>query len=327
MRYTSFLAVALVSALFAVPSVPSRAQSFPNRLITMVSPFPAGSGSDLTARAMGPALGEVLGQAVVVQNKPGAGGSIGADFVAKSRPDGYTLFLASLSFSVLPSVMDLPFDPVKDFDAVTMAGQQNMAFVVSASFPANSMAELVAMAKAQPGKLNYASAGVGSIGHLTGELLKSERGLNLVHVPFKGTPEALTAIISGEVQVSLVAMPAVEPQIKANKVKALAVTGEKRHATLPDIPTMAEAGFPSMGDSVWYAILVPAGTPRQIIDQLNGVFHKVLTQPATVDRLANSAKTLASTSTPEQASAYVRAQVAKWTAIAKQAGIKRESAK
>ena len=293
----------------------------------MVSPFPAGSGSDLTARAIGPALGESLGQPVVIQNKPGAGGSIGADFVAKSRPDGYTLFLASLSFSVLPSLMDLPFDPVKDFEAVTLVGQQKLALVVSSSFPANSMAELVAMAKARPGKLNYASAGVGSIGHLTGELLKSERGLDIVHVPFKGTPEALTAIMSGEVQMSLVAMPAVEPQITANKVKALAVTGDKRHSTLPDVPTMAEAGFPSMGDSVWYALLVPAGTPRQIIDQLNAVFHKVLTQPATVERLANSAKTLASTSTPEKASAYVRAQVAKWNAIAKQAGIKREAAK
>ena len=293
----------------------------------MVSPFPAGSGSDLTARAIGPALGESLGQPVVIQNKPGAGGSIGADFVAKSRPDGYTLFLASLSFSVLPSLMDLPFDPVKDFEAVTLVGQQKLALVVSSSFPANSMAELVAMAKARPGKLNYASAGVGSIGHLTGELLKSERGRDIVHVPFKGTPEALTAIMSGEVQMSLVAMPAVEPQITANKVKALAVTGDKRHSTLPDVPTMAEAGFPSMGDSVWYALLVPAGTPRQIIDQLNAVFHKVLTQPATVERLANSAKTLASTSTPEKASAYVRAQVAKWNAIAKQAGIKREAAK
>ncbi|MBI4191018.1 MAG: tripartite tricarboxylate transporter substrate binding protein [Betaproteobacteria bacterium] len=328
MRRKSFLAALLCSAaIFALPAGPSLAQAFPSRLVTLVSPFPAGSGSDLTARAMAPALREALGQPVVVENKPGAGGSIGANFAAKSRPDGYTLFLASLSFSVLPSLMELPFDPVKDFEAVTMMGLQKLVLVVSSSFPANSMAELVAMAKASPGKLNYASAGVGSIGHLTGELLKSERGLDIVHVPFKGTPEALTAIMSGEIQMSLVAMPAAEPQIKANKVKALGVTGDGRHPGLADVPTMAEAGFPSMGDSVWYAILVPAGTSREIVNQLNAAFRKVLTQPATVERLASSAKTSATTSTPEEASAYVRGQVAKWNAIAKQAGVKGQAAK
>ncbi len=201
-------------------------------------------------------------------------------------------------------------------------GNQSMAMVVPAAFPANTMAELVALAKARPGQLNYASAGIGSIGHLTGELLKSERSLDIVHVPYKGTPEALTAIISGDVQMSLVAMPAAEPQIKAGKVKALAITGDKRERGLPDVPTMAEAGFPSIGDSVWYAILVPAGTPREVINLLNAAFRKALARPATIERMANSAKTATTSSTPEAASTYVRAQIAKWNTVARQAGIK-----
>ena len=327
MNRKSFLARLLCCGLVALPATGAFAQSFPSRAVTLVSPFPAGSGSDLTARAIAPAVAEALGQPVVVDNKPGAGGAIGAGFVAKSRPDGYTLFLASLSFSVLPSLQELSFDPVKDFEAVTLMGLQNMALVVPPAFPANSMEDLVKLAKASPGKLNYASAGVGSIGHLTGELLKSERGLDIVHVPFKGTPEALTAIISGEVQMSLVSMPAAEPQIKAGKVKALGVTGESRHPALPEVPTMAEAGFPSMGDSVWYAVLVPAGTPRDVIGRLNAAFHKALAQPATVERMTGSAKTIPATSTPEQASAYVRSQVAKWNAIAKQAGVKAQASK
>lgn len=327
MRRRSSLAVLLCSAVFSLASAGALAQAYPTRPVTLVSPFPAGSGSDLTARSIAPALAYALGQPVVVENKPGAGGSIGANYVAKARPDGYTLFLASLSFSVLPSLMELAFDPVKDFEAVTLMGLQSMALVVPPGLPANSMADLVAMAKSSPGKLNYASAGVGSIGHLTGELLKSERGLDIVHVPFKGTPEALTAIISGELQMSLVAMPAAEPQIKSGKVKALGVTGEKRHPGLPQVPTMAEAGFPSMGDSVWYAVLVPAGTPREIVTHLNAAFHKALAVPATVERLASAAKTSTTSSTPEEATAYVRSQVAKWNRVAQKAGIKKEAAK
>ena len=282
-----------------------------------MSPFPAGSGSDLTARAVSSGLSEALGQPVVVENKPGAGGSIGAQFVAHAKPDGYTLFLASLSFSVLPSLMELGFDPVKDFEAVTLMGLQSMAFVVPPSPPANSMAELAALAKARPGKLNYASAGVGSIGHLTGELLKNERSLDIVHVPFKGTPEALTAILSGDVHMGLISMPAVEAQIKAGKVRALGVTGGKRHDGLPNVPTMAEAGFASMGDSVWYAVLVPAATPKEVIMQLNSAFRQALSKPATVERLEGPAKTSPAFSTPQEASAYVRAQIAKWAGVAR----------
>jgi tripartite-type tricarboxylate transporter receptor subunit TctC len=320
MQRKLFLAV-LAAAAFGIASSAS-AQSFPSRPVTLVSPFPAGSGSDLTARAVQPGLSEALGQAVVVENRPGAGGAIGAQYVAKAKPDGYTLFLASLSFSVLPSLMELNFDPGKDFEAVTLMGQQGMAFVVPPSLPVNSMADLAALAKAQPGKLNYASAGNGSIGHLAGELFKNVKSLNIVHVPFKGTPEALTAIMTGEVQMGLISMPAVEAQIKAGKVKALAVTGTKRYGGLPDVPTLIESGLPSLSDSVWYAVLAPAGTPKDIVDKLNAAFRQALAKPATIERMEGPAKTTPAVSTPQEATAYVRSQIVKWNGVAAQAGLK-----
>jgi tripartite-type tricarboxylate transporter receptor subunit TctC len=218
--------------------------------------------------------------------------------------------------------MELGFDPVKDFEAVTLMGMQSMAFVVPPSLPANSMAQLAALAKSRPGQLNYASAGNGSIGHLAGELFKSERSVDIVHVPFKGTPEALTSIMTGEVQMGLISMPAVEAQIKAGKVKALAVTGTKRYAGLPDVPTLAESGLASLSDSVWYAVLVPAGTPKEVIAQLNTAFRKTLGTPATIERMEGPAKTSPTMSTPQEATSYVRAQIAKWNAVATKAGLK-----
>lgn len=325
MKRKAFIAALSAAALAWCACV--HAQGFPVRPVTLVSSFPAGSGNDLVARAVAPALGEALGQPVIVDNRPGAGGAIGAQYVARARPDGYTLYLASLSFSVLPSLMSLSFDPVKDFEAVMLMGEQGMAFVVPTSLPTGSMKELVALAKARPGHLNYASAGVGSIGHLTGELLKSEQGLDIVHVPFKGTPEAMESVITGQVQMSLVAMPAAEPQIKAGKLKALGVTGKARYEGLPDVPTMAEAGFPSISDSVWYAVLAPANTPREIVDQLNAALRKVVADPVTVERLKRSAKAEPASSTPQEAQAYVRAQVAKWGAVAKKAGLQPQAAK
>lgn len=326
MQRQSFLLASLALALAVglgagVSQAQAQAQAYPTRPVTLVSPFPAGSGNDLVARALAPTLGDALGQPVVVDNRAGAGGAIGAQSVAKARPDGHTLFLASLSFSVLPSLQELAFDPAKDFEAVTLLGSQPMAYVVPPDLPARSMADLVAWARAQPGKLNYASAGVGSIGHLTGELLKSEHGLDIVHVPFKGTPAALAAIMAGEVQMSLVAMPAAEPQIKAGKVKALGVTGSQRHAGLPEIPTMAESGFPSMGDSVWYAVLVPAGTPPDVLAKLNGALQQALARQETVERL-KGARLLPQLSTQQQATAHVRAQLAKWGGVAAKAGLK-----
>jgi tripartite-type tricarboxylate transporter receptor subunit TctC len=315
---------ALAAASFAFTAA-ACAQDYPRRPITLVSPFPAGSGSDLAARAVVPGLSEALGQQVIVENRPGAGGAIGAQYVARSKPDGYTLFLASLSFSVLPSLMKLDFDPQKDFEAITLMGEQPMAFVVPTSLPVNSMAELVDYARSHPGKLNYASAGIGSIGHLTGELLRIDRSLNLVHVPYKGTPEALTAIMTGEVQMGLIAMPSVESQIRAGKVKVLGVTGKARDPALPNVPTLVESGLSSLSDSVWYAVLVPSGTPRNVEDRLNKAFRQALAQPATIERLERAANVSPTVSSPQEATAYVRAQIVKWSNVANEAGLHPES--
>jgi tripartite-type tricarboxylate transporter receptor subunit TctC len=325
MKRKTFLA-ALVAA-FCFASAAQAQPAFPNRTITLVSSFPAGSGNDLTARAIAPGLAEVLGQPVIVDNKPGAGGAIGAQYVARAKPDGYVLYLASLSFSILPNIQELSFDPAKDFVAVSLVGEQPMVFVVPASFPADSMNALVALAKSKPRGLNYASAGVGSIGHLTGELLNTERGIDIVHVPFKGTPEALTAIISGEVQMGLITVPAAEPQIKAGKVKPIAVTGVKRYPGLPQVPTLVEAGFPSLSDSVWYAVLAPAATPPEIVAKLNAALRQAIAQPATIERLEGPAKTSPRSSTPQEATSHVRAQLAKWNAVAAKAGLKPPAAK
>lgn len=321
-----FLLAAMAAAVSFAGATHAQAP-YPSRPVTLVSPFPAGSGNDLVARAIQPALGEALGQPIVVENRPGAGGAIGAQSVARARPDGYTLFLASLSFSILPSIQELGFDPAKDFEAVTLMGEQPMVYVVPATLPVKTMADFVALARSQPGKLNYASAGIGSIGHLTGEVLKAERGVDIVHIPFKGTPEALVAVMNNEAQVGLITVPAAEPQIRAGKVKAIAMTGAKRFPGLPDVPTFAESGFPSLSDSVWYAVLVPAGTPREIVNRLNAAFRKAIAMPATVERLEGPAKTSPAISTPQEATAYVRAQLAKWSGVAAKAGLKPQAPK
>ncbi|GAA4328878.1 tripartite tricarboxylate transporter substrate binding protein [Pigmentiphaga soli] len=323
-RTAARLAAAIVLAGISVAAGAQAQQPYPAGPVTLVTPFTPGSGSDATARAAASTLGPVLGQTVVVQNVAGAGGAIGARQVAKAAPDGYTLLLASISFSVIPSLMKVGFDPVKDFRPVTMLGLQPFVLVVPESLPANSVSELVALAKARPGKFNYASAGVGSIGHLQWELLKTERGIDLVHVPYKGTPETVVGMLAGEVQMSLVSLPAAMPQIKAGKLKALGVTGDKRAPELPSVPTMAEAGFPSLGDSVWYAILAPAGTPQAVVDKLNAAFGRTLRDPETISRLA-AVGTDATTSSPQEAADYVRAQVAKWGKVVSDAKIRVEN--
>lgn len=313
-------------AMLGLAASLASAQTYPSRPIVFVSPFTPGSGSDLTARAIAPAVGEALGQKLVVENRAGAGGSVGARAVAKARPDGYTLLLASISFSVLPSLMQLDFDPVKDFEAITLLGMQPFLLAVPPSLPVNSIAELVALAKSKPGELNYATGGTGSIGHLQWELLKMERNVDVAHIPFRGTPEAMAELMSGRVHMSLVAFPTGLPQAKAGKVKALAVTGEKRAPELPDLPTMAEAGFPSMGDSVWYAVLAPAGTPKDIIARLNAAFEAALAAPGAVELLMK-AGTTPKRSTPDEAAAYVRTQVSKWAKVAAHARIRPDAQK
>lgn len=309
-----------VVASLAVAATALLAQDYPSRPITLVSPFPAGSGSDQTARAIAPALRDALGQPVVVDNRPGAGGAIGARSVARSAPDGYTLLLGSASFSVLPSVTDAGYDAINDFEPIILMGTQPMALVVPPDLPVKSLRELVDMAKAKPGVLNYSSAGIGSLGHLQWELLQQKSGTRIVHVPFNGTPQALAEVMSGRVQGSIVALPVALSHIRAGTVKALGVQGEARAAAVPDVPTMAEAGFPDLGDAVWYIVMAPKGTPRPIIDRLNTAMKQALAVQATKDALGR-ANVVPTTSTAEQANTYLKAQVTKWATVVKEAGI------
>ncbi|MDO8683849.1 MAG: tripartite tricarboxylate transporter substrate binding protein [Armatimonadota bacterium] len=309
------------AAMFSFIVGSALAQQYPSRPITLVVPFAAGTGADITGRAIAPTLGEFLGQSMVVDNRGGGGGSIGAKMVAKARPDGYTILLASISFSVIPSLMKLEFDPVKDFEPVTMVGIQPYVLVVPPLLPVNSIKELIALARSKPGQLNYATSGIGGLGHLQWEMIKKERNIDIVHIPRKGTSEALTDILAGRVQILLTPLPTGLPQIKAGRVKALGVTGDKRALQLPDVPTVYDAGFPSLNDSVWYAILVPAGTPKEIVTQINAAFVKTLLKPDAIERLARAA-TEPKSSTPEESATFIKAQVAKWAKVINDAGIR-----
>jgi tripartite-type tricarboxylate transporter receptor subunit TctC len=296
------------------------ADTFPSHPLTLISPFVAGSGSDLTARALAPALGEVLGQPVIVENRAGAGGALGSHAVAVARPDGYTMLLAGISFSMLPAIRKPNFDPVKDFESVILMGTQQLFFIVRPSMPVNSLAGLIAFAKKHPGKLNYGSGGIGSIGHLEFELLKKETDIDIVHIPFKGNNEAMAALMAGRIDTALIPAPVAMAQIQAGKIKPLSVQGNARMPELPNVPTTAEAGYPDAGDAGWYIILVPAHTPRDVVAKLNAAYRKALAMPSALRPLSNAGITPLS-STPAEADLYLKDQVAKWTKVVKDAHI------
>jgi tripartite-type tricarboxylate transporter receptor subunit TctC len=313
----------ILSALVMVlaPASAAWADAYPSRPVTLVSPFTPGSGSDLTARALAPFLKDTLGQSVIVENRPGAGGALGARQVAKAQPDGYTLLLGSVSFSTLPAVKDAGYDPVGDYETVALLGVQQMALLATPSLDATAIADIVKLAKAKPGDLNYGSAGVGSIGQLQMELLKLKTGADIVHIPYSGTPQVLSELVTGRVQMGIVAVPTALSFIKAGKVKALAVEGERRAPELPDVPTMDEAGFPELRDGVWYIIMAPKGTPKPVIAKLNQALRQALANPAAVEALHRVGIVPSGGSTPGQAASYLKEQVAKWIKVVKDANI------
>ena len=326
MKSIKYLWICAAACFAAMAAAPAWSQAYPNRPVILVCAFPAGSGADLTARALAPALGEALGQPVVVENRSGAGGGVGSRSVAKARNDGYTLLIAGISFSMLPSLMDAGYHPVKDFEPLIMMGTQQLFFVVSPTLPVSSLRELAALAKAQPGKLNYGTGGVGSIGHLQWEVFKKDSGTDIVHIPYKGTPEAMADVMAGRVQMAIVPVAVAMPQIKAGKLKALSVQGSTRVPGLTEVPTTEEAGFPNAGDAGWYIVLAPSGTPRDIVVKLNTALRQALAKPVAIDMLA-SAGVVPQVSTPDQASTYLKGQVAKWSRTVKEAGIPVEGAK
>jgi len=296
------------------------AQTFPTRPVTVVSAFSVGSGADLAARAAAGALEEALGTTVIVENRAGAGGAIGARLVAKAKPDGYTLLSASISFAMMASMTDPGFDAYKDFVPIMMFGTQQLFFVAQPSLPVSSLKELVEFARAKPGQLNYGSSGIGSMQHFQTELLKSEAGLDIVHVPYKGTPEIITDLVAERVQFSVIPVSVALPLIRSGKIKALSVQGPGRTPELPNVPTTAESGYPNVGDGGWYVLMAPTGTPSEIITKLNSAFKSSLTSPRAI-KLFGTAGLIPAGSTPEEASAFLKNQLNKWKSVALQAKI------
>ena len=296
-------------------------QAYPTKPIRMICPFPPGGTTDVVARLVAQKLTEAWGQQVVVDNRPGAGGIIGTEIVAKAAPDGYTVLLGSITtHAVNPALYKkLNFDPVKDFAPVSLVVSSPQLLAVHPSVAAKSVKELIALAKAKPGQLNYASAGTGTSPHLTFELFKSMAGIDVVHVPYKGTGPAITDLIGGQVQMMITGVVALMPHIKSGKLRGLGVTSAKRVAALPDLPTIAESGIPGFDVSSWFGVFLPGGTPKPIVAKMNAEIRKILEVPEVRQRLIGQGADPAS-NTPEEFAAYVKAEMAKWGKVARDTG-------
>jgi tripartite-type tricarboxylate transporter receptor subunit TctC len=319
-------ALRTVMAVFGVVmATASVAQTYPTKALRLIVPFAPGGGNDTVARSIAQQISIGLGQPVVVDNRAGAGGVVGADAAAKSAPDGYTLFLGGVgSHAVNPSIYpNLPYDPVRDFAPVCLIASAPSVLVVNQGLSARTLAELTALAKASPGKLNYATNGNGSSSHLATVLYETMAGVQMVHVPYKGFSPALTDILSGQVQLMFNSIVALVPQIKAGKVRALAVTSRARSSLLPEVPTLAESGLTGYEAGSWYGILAPAGTPRDIIMRLNAEIVRAVRQPELRERLAGEGADPIG-GTPEEFSAHIRTELARMGKLVRDARIKPE---
>ncbi|MFO1310712.1 MAG: tripartite tricarboxylate transporter substrate binding protein [Burkholderiales bacterium] len=313
-----------LAAIAAHLTLPVHAQAYPDKPVRIVVPYAAGGAVDLVARGIGQPLQEALKQPVVVENRPGAGGNIGMEAVAKAAPDGYTLLMASNAIATNNALFPkLTFDGRRDFTPVARIGYAPLVIVVPASSPAKSLRDLIAQAKAEPGKLTYATAGNGSSGHLAGELFKSTAKVDVTHVPYKGGAPAITDLL-GE-RISFMPINAVEvmSHIKAGKLRALAVASDKRFPLLPDVPTATEAGLPGYEATVWWGLVAPAKTPREVVSKLNAEANKALAEPAVARRFDDMGVVL-TPQTPDQFGAYIAAQTDLWSGVVKAGGIQPE---
>jgi tripartite-type tricarboxylate transporter receptor subunit TctC len=319
------LALAALCLLLAAAAAPrtGHAQAFPTHTVKLVVPFPPGGPLDATGRAIAQKLTEMWGQSVVVDNRPGAGGNIGADYVAKSAPDGYTVVMGALStHAVNPSLYSkMPYDAVKDFAPITLLAITPNVLVVNPSLPVHSVEELVAYAKAHPGKLSFGSGSNGSAGHLAGELFKVDAGVDMVHVPYRGAAPAMQGLLAGDTQLMFDNLANSMPQVKAGKLRALAVTTAQRSKLAPDLPTMAEAGLPGFDITTWFGLLAPAGTPPEVIARWNGAVTQMLDDPAMRERLARQGAE-AAPDTPQQFAAFIGTELVKYARIVKASGAK-----
>lgn len=319
-----WLSVAVVFSLmaFVLAVSPAAQAAFPEKPIRMIVPFPAGGNADIVARSIGNELSKNLGVPVVIENRGGAGGVIGSEIVAKAPADGYTIVMVSASHVINPSMQkSLPYDTIKDFAGISLVAEVPTVLVVHPSVPAKSLKELIAYAKANPGKINFATAGNGTVGHLSAELLKSMAQIKMEHVAYKGNGPAMTDVLGGHVQMIFGSMPSALPHIKSGALRALVVTAPKRSAAAPDIPSTAEAGMPGFDVATGFGLFAPSKTPRAIINKLNAEVVKALKLPEVSNRLAGQGAEPVG-STPEEYDAFVKKEIAKWQKVCKEAGIK-----
>ncbi len=315
------LAVASACTLAATPV--ALAQSYPTKSIRLICPFPPGGAVDIASRAIANELSKTIGQQVVVENKPGAGGNIGGVEAARAAPDGYTIFMTTSGINAINPALysKMPFDPNKDLAPVSALVSLNNVLVVHPSVAAKSVTEIIAMAKAQPGKMTYASSGSGTSIHMSGEMFKHLAKVDILHIPYKGSSPALIDMLGGQVMMMFDNVPSALPHIKSGKLRALATTGAKRDATLPDLPTIAEAGVPGYESGVWFGLLVPAGTPRDIVAKLNTEAVKGTKSPEFVKRMTDLGYNIIG-STPEQMTEMLKTEVNTWGPIVKASGAK-----
>jgi tripartite-type tricarboxylate transporter receptor subunit TctC len=312
-------------AAFILASAPASAQTYPTRAITLVIPFAPGGSTTIVGRGIADKMSELLGEKIVVDNRPGAGGTVGTKAVAKSAPDGYTLVLGYTgTLAIGPSLYkNVGYDPRKDFAPIGLIGNAPNSLVVHPSFPANTIGELIAYAKANPGKVNFGSAGAGTVSHITGEYFAASAGIKLVHIPYKGTGPALTDLLGGHIPMAFAPIPASHPNVSAGKLRALAVTSTIRSSLLPDVPTISESALPGFDASLYYGLAAPAGTPRPIIDKLNQALRDALASDE-VKRQLTQDGTEITPGTPEDYAAFIDKDEKKWSELVKASGVEQE---
>ncbi len=321
-RCGAHLLLCVLPCVLLLAAFSAAAQPYPNKPVRFIVPFAPGGGNDLIARQISGKLAEAWGQQVVVDNRAGAGGNIAGEIVARSNPDGYTIFMFNSANAIAPSLYKkLAYDPVKDFEPVILIATSPFALVVHPSTPAQSLKDLIALAKAKPGELTYASGGNGSATHLSADQFKQMAGINLVHVPYKGASPAFIDLIAGQVTMYFSSIPPALPHMKAGRVRALAISGERRFPLLAELPTLAEAGVPGYESSVTYGIVAPARTPADIVRKLNTDVAKILAEPDMRSRLGSQGADVAAGSSQDY-SRFMKAEIAKWAKVIKASGAK-----
>ena len=320
MRSHRLVSAGLVVAAAAISAAPVSAQGYPTKPIELVVPFVAGGTTDKIARLMAQRFTESWSQTVIVNNRPGAGSAIGTSAVAKSAPDGHTLLVTTFAFAANPALAKVPFDPIRDFAPITELASLPMMRLVHPSVPAKDLAEFIALAKSSPAGLDYASSGPGTSTHLAAEMFNTMAGVRLVHVPYKGNAEVFNALLGGHIKVHFSLVPSGIAHVRAGKLRVLAVTTEKRLPYLPDVPTIAESGFPAYEISSWQGVFAPAGTRSEVVSKINSELIGLLKTPAMRERMAREGADPVG-STPQQFSQRVASEVEKWSKVAKAAGL------